>query len=388
MLSTPLRRCAITTAILPKAVMFRLAAHRSLDEINAVPSPLAKDWITKERELRIRFYRARANRSIRRKVKPALLKTLMKRQRMLKHKVVTSQTEESRARFAELLAHVKTQIAALQRPRGPAPLLPTGMASEPVVRTGEDGTEQKLYPSGRGLWCVLQPFVARMLLERRGEKRFRGLPADLIQQLGRQLEERVEFEADRLRRRIERLAPRQAAERGWLVRRLRSQEVRDFVADGQRVRLRDENEVRLAAILQANATQSLDRSDERLDDPHAFPIYCLERMVTDDEIRSKLAERLRGIAVEMHRKIRKHRLRSNAETRGEARLEKEHATSLNQVSNPSEEEKTLQPAQGPWPRLHVIRQDPLTVDLCIALWRLNTWRTDDMDDNLQDQGTG
>jgi hypothetical protein len=188
MLSSPLRRCAVTGLVMPNNLMFALVPFASEDEqptqTQSVIDQLKQHEASLQPPRRSRIGASWA----RRQAKPSLLKILQRARRMARHKAVTSQTVDSKAHFEGQVKVMDGQIAGLLRPRS------TG-TRHVVAKLGAANMRQLkkngelLKRQGRATWITLEYSVVQTLIKQRKEKRFAGATDGIVEQISHQLEE-------------------------------------------------------------------------------------------------------------------------------------------------------------------------------------------------------
>jgi hypothetical protein len=143
MLATPLRRCAATLLPLPRAVMFKMVSQRiqqsedpALDISVPIEEPKVVNLVVKRRSRRYVLKEAKKTKE----------KALVRAQRLLQHKVVTSITPKSRDHFTGQLAHVKEQLVESRKPRRGI-LMPVGLTRKSLSQSRGIG-------QGRGVWIT------------------------------------------------------------------------------------------------------------------------------------------------------------------------------------------------------------------------------------------
>lgn len=382
--------------------MFQVAVQQPASEPSdpsIVAAGLADDLRQTSQDLRRRQKRTRRARWLRREGVRKLDAALARSIRTLKHKVVTSQKDESRERFRGQIERVQKQYQMLKTPTRRGVLAPTGILMRGAQEDGKGtaSTEAQWVRRGRGAWCSLQYGAAQQLLNKGLDKRLLAsgrLSANLSKVITSQLEMRVLQEANLLLRRVQSMHPSQAAELGWIVRRMRGQEVRDFITDSDgkagRITLRDGDDIPVAAVLRANAGESDCQESVRAPAPEQPPIYDLEAVVADDGRRSELVETIRLTAMRMRKCARLGKRIAQARGAVQHSEEDKPCNSKAQEIPPKSENESDSSvkderattaaaahveaiAPGSWPRLHVFKQHAWSVDLCIALWRLQVW---------------
>lgn len=201
-LSMPLRRCAFTQLVLPKAMLFQLISLRQWpdtatqeDDIPP-PPPLPKT----RKEPPNALLRRRTRRWLLKEDKKTKQKQLLRSQRMMQHKVVTSITEKSRQHFTNQLNLVKEQLQELIRPLPPGELLPFGLTRTSIKQS-------RGIARGKGLWVTLNKKIVADV----GEKKLHKLrestlpiPSNLPDLLQEGLEQRVVEEAQILLQQLKR----------------------------------------------------------------------------------------------------------------------------------------------------------------------------------------
>jgi hypothetical protein len=168
-------------------------------------------------------------------------------------------------------------------------------------------------------------------------------------------------EGNQLKQRLKDVPNREVSEHGWLIRRLRGAEVRSILQYG-RAELIDGQEDSLACLLVSGGQVLVQQGLEA---------YNLDNMIQNEEKNQDFKHILRDIAILLRRK----------EGRGQSvteRKERSKKVPVIRDAKPPEQDllqfAAIDPQQK-WPRLHVIKRDGRTVDLCIALWRLHSWYT-------------
>lgn len=196
-LSSPLRRCQSTMMTLPKLMMFKMVGLKGADE---KPSNLVEE-LQKEEHLLREKETEKTDRWFARQAKVMLSNRLKGEAEMLKHKIVTSQTEESKARFKAELAEKGKQIASAQ-----------GFQKARFLRYTVQGIESPKNRKGSAYWCVLDARAAMALLEKRSfhyEKQ-NIKPEEFLSIIGKTLEKDVLYTVEYL--------STLKTEDGWLIR--------------------------------------------------------------------------------------------------------------------------------------------------------------------------
>lgn len=154
-LSSPLRRCQATMMVLPKLIMFKMVPQQNVDQS---PSSLMKEL--KEEEDALRANKETKNdRWFKRQAKVMLAKRLKDETNMLKHKIVTSQTDDSKKKFEIELKEKNKQVELVYGYRTPKNLTYT-----------VEGIESNQFRLGSARWCLLDAKAALILL---GKRNFR-----------------------------------------------------------------------------------------------------------------------------------------------------------------------------------------------------------------------
>lgn len=283
-------------------------------------------------------------------------KALLRSQRLLLHKQVTSQTEESRKRFSDQLIEIKAKLGSLLQPPPHGHLLPSKLTIDSI-------TNSKGVRRGKSVWCSLNQKIVSQIAKREPHRVLKNTkPSSLILhdliQAG--LEERVLEEIKILRRRLIRVQNSKALESGWIIRRLRGPEVRSVLQSGQIHLHYGGEESPLACIIASGG--EIKTNDESLE------VYHLDKIFQDEQRGKEFKEAMRAIAILLREKARKGRKKLKEQilpANQEGQLAKE---------NPSRESTSALPHSGQkYPRLHAIKRNESTVDLCVALWRLHVW---------------
>ncbi|PWN36673.1 uncharacterized protein FA14DRAFT_175982 [Meira miltonrushii] len=196
-LSSPLRRCQSSMMVLPKMMMFKLVGLKDADES---PFKLMEELQKEEDGLREKET-GKSDRWFGRQARVMLTNRLKQEADMLKHKIATSQTEESKARFQAELTEKGKQIAithSFQRPR--------------FLKYSVQGIEPQTNRKGSAKWCVLNARAAMALLEKRSFRYAQQniKPDEFLSIIGKTLEKDVVHTAEYL--------STLPTEDGWLIR--------------------------------------------------------------------------------------------------------------------------------------------------------------------------
>lgn len=357
-LASPLRRCSVTQIILPRLLMFRMISHRPLKSIESEEAEVdrildreLRDHVKETAKERHHLLRRRSRRRLLKDKRKSTINTLLRAQRMAQHKLVTSQTDISRDRYRGHVASIKARIKESNLPPPLGYLLPFGLSRD---------SERKSIglARGRGLWCSLNKKVvaaSTKMTTHRLLSHTHPAPHNLPELLQEGLEVRAVEEAQFLRHYLTIESCEDSIVQGLLIRRLRGQEMTNLVQHGV-LKLKDDADVSLACLLCSNG--SLDNF------PGLLPVYRLDTMFVDETRRTAFLALLRDIAILINRK--------------QLRLQRQVKPSISKMIESSANQKDV-PASADFndgrkmPRVHLIRRDERTVNLCIALWRLHAW---------------
>lgn len=367
-LASPLRRCASTQLVLPTSMLFRLTSHRQWPE-NATEENILLDRFPLSKvpkEPPNALLRRRTRRWLLKEAKRQQQKRLLRSQRMMQHKVVTSITDKSRQHFSEQLTLVKEQLKALLRPLSPGNLLPFGLTRSSI-------NQSRGIARGKGLWVTLNKKIVADVGQRKLHKLRPSTlptPSNLPDLLQEGLEQRVVEEAQHL---LQRLTgePRSICNRnGWLIRRTKGQETRGMLQDGL-LKLRDGNGVLLACLVLTSGKMPTLQ--------HNVDSYDLQILFQDESRKKVLIDTLRKIAILLNTKQERERKAGKIvqSKKGQTTcIPVEDEMTTIQMANTSE--------QGVrWPRILVVKRDERTVELCISLWRLQSWCRSDNQSSIK-----
>ncbi|UZJ52251.1 hypothetical protein CBS101457_001571 [Exobasidium rhododendri] len=356
MLASPLRRCTVTQTVLPKALMFQMTSHRG-PAGNELQQELIASQVEKIQREPNSLLRRNSRRWIRRVAKRSKHKSLLQSQRMLLHKIVTSQTDQSRERFQSQLKDAKNQITSLLHPPPKGQLLPFGI-------TRESGSKD--HARGKGVWCSLsKKIVAEVAnkLPHRTVITTNPAPRDLVKLVGEDLELRVLEEICLLQRKLATTPTVETMESGWLIRRLRGPEVRSVLHHGSIQLHYGANDSSLACLIVSNGDARLKK------DAAQPPLYRLDKLIALEERQEIFKDAMREIAILLRKKaVRKHKRVALEQT-----IKSTNSNPTNSTDGTDLQETPPSIAGQKYPRLHVIKRDERTVDLSMALWRLHSW---------------
>lgn len=413
MLASPLRQCVITHAILPKALMVQICRFVPASEPKwpEIASTGLESRLNKIVQDIIQDQKApRPLRWIRRRARQSLLSSLKEEAEVLKHKFRTSQTGESRDRFFHQLQVVSDKIRVLTSRNRRGEILPVGMMKDHVVlrKYEGDGNKTLLVPRGQSVWCTLHHGVIPKLADKGVEKSLYSTlktTSNLAEIISYHLAQRVLHELRLLKNRIDSWQTDEAANKGWIVRRMRGEEVRNFVfrPSFSPITIRDSSAVRIATILRfppAGHAYPKDHHDDPKEESTSLPpIHDIAQYFSPEEL-DEVQSLLRVMSQTFHKKaMRGKRLQLKAlqkqsisndgqlpflsgtqiESENQCywdQIQTDKALSTNVTRMKSSTSDSLTDLNTKvWPRLYVIKEDKATVDLCIALWRLHLYNT-------------
>jgi hypothetical protein len=355
MLSTPLRRCAITQLVLPRAMMFRMTSQ--IDQKESTSAQQEGSLYTPDVSAAIEetasdkaLARRRSRRYILKEARKDKGKALLRAQCLLLHKVVTSITPESKERFQKQLLQVKEQIIALDK-RRPGRLMPFGLTRKSV-------SQSRGIAQGRSIWLTLDKKIVAEIPDRSLHKILpstSSAPSDMRPLVQEGLEVRVVEEARQLLQRITTESRKGSDRYTWLIRRLVGKEMHSVLQDGC-IELRDGKDIRLACLIVKEGEVPVFSQET--------DVYDLQSLISDEERRNAIKKSFQSIAIFLNRRVIREQRRSKSSQKANVEKATEDQTSI---------DERLQRQGKKQPRILAVKRDERTVDLCIALWRLDAW---------------
>ena len=180
-------------------------------------------------------------------------------------------------------------------------------------------------------------------------------PSDLAARVQDGLEERVLEEAQLFLHRAIQTPRLEALRLGWLVRRMRGPEVRQ-VLDSGLVALRDDERTPLACLLVSGGEVQLQAP--------AVEVFHLDRLFLTEHRSEAFKQIMRDVAERFRIKAGK----------GQRLTAIEKKRQREEAKGPPESPAPPAANSGKkWPRIRALKRDERTADLCIALWRLQSW---------------